>query len=714
VRVFAHLADIVVGRWRDDVERCRAALEQSKESYDQEKRKLPAVTFAGVFTVRSKNGFLLPSGFLVLDLDAGDNPQVLDSLEAAAKVRDRLLEWEHCAAAWVSPSGLGVKLLVAVDSTTCAEKFADLFRAACAQLHERFGLVADPSGKDVSRLCFVSWDAGAWMRDNAPPLLPSVLQVETQQEPGGTLPSLPVASGTTERRERKPFDHFNKVADFPALLRKWGWKEDGAPDAEGRSKWTRPGKDGGVSATLKGQNFHVFTSSIPQLEAGKNYSPSDFFIAMAHGGDRSAAAGDLRRQGYGDRVKDPAIEEEPLYCDGMQPPEEEPMFIDEDLPPEEPIFCDGMPPEEEEEPMFVDGQEDGEEKPLLVGPPKPTLQPRSFFKSYDASQETPLLAGGILSSGSLASFIGAGGLGKSRLVFDLACALATGRSWCGLPVHKSGVKTAIVCTENTPRRWKQDHERLRLSPEEEAMIEACVHCLALVPGSYANLQLSPTGEATLKGLLQGGDYGLVVLDPWMAFSAADSENDNTQVAKSIQTFQRILAEVAPGAAALIVHHARTGREAQAQAGDVFSAGNFARGAKALYSAVRTELQLAPDEDGVRVLACGKSNDAKGFAPRGVKLSEETGFYEVVPDWTEEAWRQRMAGKRQAGSVTCSDVVALVRELQPEPGGQVQTKDIVATGEARGLGSQRTIKSRLTQAVKHKLLKQERVGYYSIG
>jgi hypothetical protein len=98
-----------------------------------------------------------------------------------------------------------------------------------------------------------------------------------------------------------PGDAYNQRGDIFALLRAHGWH---AID-KGASKWRRPGKDNGISATwdkVPGK-FYVFTSS-STLEAGKAYSPFALFAYLDHAGDFAAAARALAADGYGSKTPD--------------------------------------------------------------------------------------------------------------------------------------------------------------------------------------------------------------------------------------------------------------------------------------------------------------------------------------------------------------------------------------------------------------------------
>jgi len=94
----------------------------------------------------------------------------------------------------------------------------------------------------------------------------------------------------------RPGDDFNQRCDFRQLLESNGWTttERTGPGGE---HWTRPGKTHGTSATLKDGCLYVFSSNAV-LPPGPNDSFS-VYTHLNHGGDYTAAARDLGKQGYG-------------------------------------------------------------------------------------------------------------------------------------------------------------------------------------------------------------------------------------------------------------------------------------------------------------------------------------------------------------------------------------------------------------------------------
>ena len=150
------LRDIASDKYRPQIEAVREAYASpaGKEAADRlKKRTLPAIAFSGTFQRRENAALVLPSGLLGLDFDA-----LCDRLLEA---RRTLQADSHVISVNASPSGTGLKVLVPCNATDNASNHA-CFKVA-AEYFAQLGLVADPACKDVSRLCFVSWDPDCWI-----------------------------------------------------------------------------------------------------------------------------------------------------------------------------------------------------------------------------------------------------------------------------------------------------------------------------------------------------------------------------------------------------------------------------------------------------------------------------------------------------------------------------------------------------------------------
>lgn len=128
--------------------------------------------------------------------------------------------------------------------------------------------------------------------------VPAVIsQPSTTLSTTGPVPGLP-ASGLS------PGDDFEAHTDWAEILEPHGWALESRHGPE--RHWTRPGKDRreGASATTgragDRDRLYVFsTSTVFQAEVP--YTKFGAYALLNHGGDHSAAARELARQGFGER-----------------------------------------------------------------------------------------------------------------------------------------------------------------------------------------------------------------------------------------------------------------------------------------------------------------------------------------------------------------------------------------------------------------------------
>lgn len=352
--------------------------------------------------------------------------------------------------------------------------------------------------------------------------------------------------------------------------------------------------------------------------------------------------------------------------------------------------------------------------PPPIQPNAPTQEPRAAIQpyalwspsqimEYTADPSACLLGDGFVERAEWTSLIGIGGLGKTRLALWLSVAQITGREWCGLPTRGDPQKYVFFSTENGVRRWKHDLGCIfaTLTDDERALVESNLRIQALTPDDDGDLCLGNLETISrLNVTLALAEPGVVIFDPFADMVDGD-ENKTVDVVATLRALRSVTRKSCPDAAVIIIHHARSGAANVAQAGDNFNAGNFGRGAKALYSRVRCELQLAPqhrDDPNKLVLACGKANNTAKFAPRGILFDPEAFTYSVDEAFDLDAWRNDVAGKRNgAAVVTIADVVDVVRENSTHPGDEVSMKTIVANLGDSG-AEPRTIKKWVKKAV----------------
>lgn len=147
--------DIASGKYKTEVQEIRALLAQGKtEEAANKKKQLLAFTPSAVFTEKRQMPFLeMYSGFVHLDFDK----LTPDQLETAFKV---ITEIPHTFLCFISPSGNGLKVFIEVN--TGIEHHDIAYLQVQKYYEAATGLKADPSCKDITRLCFMSHHPGLY------------------------------------------------------------------------------------------------------------------------------------------------------------------------------------------------------------------------------------------------------------------------------------------------------------------------------------------------------------------------------------------------------------------------------------------------------------------------------------------------------------------------------------------------------------------------
>lgn len=272
------LSDISGGRWQREVDIVRTAYAVGgKDAADKPKRALPGILFSGTFSKRSASALLAHSGLICADLDH------LADLEA---YRDHIIADPHVLACFRSPTGTGLKVVFRCDPE---KPHIESFNAVEHYVLSAFGLEVDQACKDVSRLCFVSYDPEAFVAEDA------------KQLPYPEAPKefkAPLAQPSTIGL-LTPGDDYDRRGDFTIPLVNAGWQPCG------KDGWTRPGKSSGISATFDRVpgRFYVFSSDAAPFKERHIYRPWHIYALLEHGGDFHLAAAALYADEYGARIK---------------------------------------------------------------------------------------------------------------------------------------------------------------------------------------------------------------------------------------------------------------------------------------------------------------------------------------------------------------------------------------------------------------------------
>lgn len=163
------LDEIRTGKHKPGIIYLRKSLaEKKEEAYNKAKKSLPAFTPSGKFIGGRKLEFLADySSCIILDIDKLTSSVLQNAKNLAAQS-------EFTYACFISPSGNGLKILVKIDTPKTEHK--ETFLKVQAHYENILKLEIDKSGKDVTRLCFYSWDENLYLNENA-----SVFASETKQ-----------------------------------------------------------------------------------------------------------------------------------------------------------------------------------------------------------------------------------------------------------------------------------------------------------------------------------------------------------------------------------------------------------------------------------------------------------------------------------------------------------------------------------------------------
>jgi hypothetical protein len=154
------LEEIKTGKYRPGIIYLRKSLAENKtEAYNKAKKSLPAFTPSGKFVGGRKLEFLAKySSCIILDIDKLSAADLQNAKHLANQS-------EFTFASFISPSGNGLKILVKINSDKANHKEA--FLLVQAHYESILKLEIDKSGKDLTRLCFYSWDENLYYNENA-------------------------------------------------------------------------------------------------------------------------------------------------------------------------------------------------------------------------------------------------------------------------------------------------------------------------------------------------------------------------------------------------------------------------------------------------------------------------------------------------------------------------------------------------------------------
>ena len=279
----------------------------------------------------------------------------------------------------------------------------------------------------------------------------------------------------------------------------------------------------------------------------------------------------------------------------------------------------------------------------------------------DDSEPPEEIWGGLrLAPGQLMEVIGGSGLGKSRMMLNLAVNQVLGRDFAGLPTCRRPLKWLFYGNENGFYRFRNDLRQMLkfcTSDERERLRgNIFLPTMARPKDVYVSFA-DEENRVKLKTTIRYRDADVVVLDPWGAVIDGD-ELDDGDVRKTIFEIMDILAaNVEKPTAGIILNHSRNGARELADAAG-FSAANYGKNSKAIFSVMRNVWNLRPAHIADQItkieLIHAKSSDFAAYEPRAVDFDPRTFTYDLDPAFDHVAWQYELERIKRDGSSLTSE------------------------------------------------------------
>ena len=157
----SYLLEVRDGQWEDLVYPIRNKTDEKEK--DELKKLIKRVTFSGVFTKRNENGLLEHSGFIAIDLDDLEDPEVVKELLRLDK---------FIYAMFVSTGGKGLTILFRINPSKHRESFLGI----SAYLLNNYNLITDPGSIAVSKPFGVTFDPFLYVAEHNVPVFTNYIK----------------------------------------------------------------------------------------------------------------------------------------------------------------------------------------------------------------------------------------------------------------------------------------------------------------------------------------------------------------------------------------------------------------------------------------------------------------------------------------------------------------------------------------------------------
>jgi hypothetical protein len=183
-------------RWKDQVQAVRDEVDTDRQK--EKKQALPAFMPSGLFSKKVAEGLQRHSGFICIDIDGKDNPDM--DIEQA---KQQLAEFAEMAYIGLSVGGKGLFCVVPI---AYPDKHGEHFLALQSDFKE-IGIKIDDQCKDITRARIVSFDPNPYVNEQAE------AYTFTKRKPQPKPPIKHYSHNDSEETIRKVYELCGRVQD---------------------------------------------------------------------------------------------------------------------------------------------------------------------------------------------------------------------------------------------------------------------------------------------------------------------------------------------------------------------------------------------------------------------------------------------------------------------------------------------------------------------
>jgi len=259
----------------------------------------------------------------------------------------------------------------------------------------------------------------------------------------------------------------------------------------------------------------------------------------------------------------------------------------------------------------------------------------------------------ILAEGQPATILGPGGVGKSRLLLQMAISMITGREFLGVKTHAAWKSWLIIQTENSNRRLQVDLKGMiagmKLTDAEVEAVNECllIHTIEHEGDGFLAMENKDEFQA-VQNLITDFNPDFVVFDPLNTFTMGDLNSD-ADMRTLCTAITRATKRGNPKRVPIVVHHSLTGK-AGAQRATGWDKASYGRNSKVLQAWTRSQVNIVPrdPEDMTKLLlTCGKNNNGAHFPDIAVAFDEDQRIYVTDESYDPREFQEAVGNVRKS-------------------------------------------------------------------